>query len=78
MKRSINKTIEALRNYKSRNVTYIEEDGSQTESITLSITKNLLSKGFIILPVTPLLIIGKSHITRFIQSLDKAVKDTYV
>ena len=78
MKRSINKTIEALRNYKSRNVTYIEADGSPAESITLSIAKNLLSKGFIIQPITPLLTIGKSHISRFIRSLDKAVKDTYV
>ena len=63
------------------------DDGTPAEPIALAVTKRLLEEGFLLLPegeppnilsLTPPLTIGKTHITRLVRALGKALEDAYV
>jgi len=62
------------------------DDGTPATDIALGVTKRLLHDGFILLPegdpanimsFTPPLTVGKSHITKLIRALGRALEETY-
>ncbi len=62
------------------------DDGTPATDIALGVTKRLLSDGFILLPegapanilaFTPPLTVGKSHITKLIRALGRALEEAY-
>jgi 4-aminobutyrate aminotransferase-like enzyme len=62
------------------------DDGTPAADIAISVTKRLLHDGFILLPegdpanilsFTPPLTVGKSHITKLIRALGRALEEAY-
>ena len=62
------------------------DDGTPAAGIALSVIRRLLDDGFILLPegapanilsFTPPLTVGKSHITKLIRALGRALEEAY-
>ena len=62
------------------------DDGTPAADIALSVIRRLLDDGFILLPegapanilsFTPPLTVGKSHITKLIRALGRALEEAY-